>query len=84
LLGAAFRADDFWSRWPSGWLWTWCGLIAIPLVNYVATNSIISSWKISGGAWIAVTSLNGAALLVAAVWLAIAMSRDSLMKSPDL
>lgn len=73
LLAAAFQCDPFWRRWPAVHRWLWCALIALPLANYIATNSGISAWQISGTTWTIVTCANGGAILAAAIWLAIAM-----------
>ncbi len=75
LLTASLGLDAFWRRWPTWQRWVWWGLIAIPFANYAATNSVISAWEISGSAWIALTCLNGASLLVATAWLAVDLFR---------
>jgi hypothetical protein len=56
-------------RWaPAGWAsarvrWLVFGLLALPVVNYLASGTAIASLGIGGGWWVAVTSLNGVALL---------------------
>jgi hypothetical protein len=80
LLTAWLGLDVRWQRWPSWQRWIWCALIAIPLANYVATNSVIAAWEISGTAWIAWTCLNGASLLVATVWLAVDLLRSEELR----
>ncbi len=75
FLAASSGQSEFWLRWSRFARWTWCGLIAVPLVNYAATNSFMSNWEVSGLVWKVTTSLNGAALLAATVWLAFAMLR---------
>jgi hypothetical protein len=42
-------------------------LLAVPFVNYAATDTSLTTFAVTGTAWIAVTSVNGAALLAA--WL---------------
>ena len=42
-------------------------LLAIPLVNYAATDTTLSTFGVTGTAWTAINSINGAALLAA--WL---------------
>ena len=77
FIAAAFGRDTFWQRWFQPARWAWCGLIAIPLVNYVATNSVIDKWKISGLAWTILTNINGAVLLAATLVLLFAMLREN-------
>lgn len=83
VLMAGLKLDDFWRGWPAGQRWIWCGLIAIPLANYAATNSVISAWEVSGPAWIGLTSVNGIAVLVATIWLAIELWRERGTRIPD-
>jgi hypothetical protein len=73
LLAGWFGRVGGWSRWGPRQRAIWCALVAVPLVNYVSTNSVIEAWQIDGAAWVAVTCLNGAALLIAAVWLGAAL-----------
>ena len=40
-------------------------LIAVPAVNYVATDSFVERFDVKGAAWVAIGSMNGAALLIA-------------------
>ena len=57
------------------WLrWTVIGLLAVPAVNYLATNTVSSRLDVGGPAWLAVTSANPAAMLAAwSVHLGLAM-----------
>jgi hypothetical protein len=73
VLAAICHRGEFWRHWSQLSLWAWCGLAAIPLVNYAATNSLIDKFRLTGIAWTLVTSVNGAALLIATVWLGIAL-----------
>jgi hypothetical protein len=53
-------------------------LLLLPAVNYVATRTVLEQLAPGGAAWLAVTSLNGAALLGAFVVLARAALRAPL------
>lgn len=81
LLYAWLSREPFWQVWPAVCRVLWCALLAIPLVNYAATNSVIVKWNISGAAWTVLTSVNGAALLLASVVMAFVMLRLSRVAS---
>ncbi len=65
IVGLALAADTLpaGSAAPSALL----VLLAIPLVNYAATDTTLSTFGVTGTAWTAINSINGAALLAA--WL---------------
>jgi hypothetical protein len=81
LIAAMARSDEFWRRWSKPMFAIWCGLIAIPLVNYAATNTFIDKFQLTRSAWNIVTALNSAALLIATVWLGIALLRGQQNQS---
>jgi hypothetical protein len=54
----------------------WCGLVAVPLLNYGATNSVLQNWPVSSPAWTGITCVNGLALLIATVWTGGWLIRD--------
>src|SRR5262249_50195353 len=45
--------------------WTVLALVAVPAVNYLATNAVVSRLSVGSTAWVAITTVNPAALLAA-------------------
>jgi hypothetical protein len=66
-----------WSGVSTRLRWVVLGLLAVPLVNYAATRSIIDRLDLTGTAWTLVTALNGLALLAALLLCACAGWRYS-------
>lgn len=63
---------------PAALRWTVLALIAVPFVNYLASNTVASRVTPGGPVWLALTALNPAALLAAwAVHLGVAWRRTT-------
>lgn len=58
--------------------WLLLALLTVPAVNYLATATAIGRLGLSGGAWLAVTGINSAALTIAfAVYVSLAIRRPA-------
>ncbi len=74
IVGLALAAGALPASVGSGTRMALLVLLAIPLVNYVATDTTLNTFDVTGTAWTAINSINGAALLAA--WLGyVALAR---------
>ncbi len=79
------HCDTLWRRPSSLARWTLLGLIAVPGVNYLASHTAGAFLHLEGPWWIALTSINGAAVLAAfLLTVGLALQRSAELSAAQL
>src|SRR5439155_22173863 len=69
-------------RFGTGGRWLLFALLLVPFVNYAASYAFIDRWHLTGWTWLAATSANGGALLIAfALTVALAFTRRDVLRT---